>query len=514
MASESAIKDHAAVEQPHGLPPILSKKFNITDVKQDALKWNKEWEAAIASSTAADVLKEITYFLDDSFFPPSDIEFLHKDLRSVQDRVAEALRRLFDEGHFDTIWLLLNVAEQRRHILEGLKGASVAPTLWGQDCRAFCPELTVSNLVSQGGKGFIDFLTRVLELFKSPTKPAFLPNSWWEQASDLPNPWWDKASDVSPRKKPTSQSTKNVFEAVTINRNKFIAHFVLSSVLSIVGDITNRSAGMKGVLHVMENTEGYIARSLAHAKTTFRDKPLIRCDNCTKTPEDIGQGVRFMVCSVCKAKLNFEVHYCSQSCQKQDWSLHKQACGKKPVSKGLKGTKGDSLWAFGDSNPTADFLRSLDKKEGRPLRSLRDIGVNPCKGKRSPAAERQAQMLEADRNVDYFLFTPRGETVRFVIDDPGAKMIFRIHRGEILTQTDNTGLGSMGEYLLKKMSGYPGLNRNIILKQLCEEHGADTTREIVRLEQTSRKHGKSTFLEGWVKDSASVFGDWSWLGLL
>lgn len=514
MASESAIKDHTAVEQSQNLPPILSKKFNITDVKQDALKWNKEWEAAIASSTAADVLKEITYFLDDSFFPPSEIEFLHEDLRSVQDHVAEVLRKLFDAGHFDTIWLLLNVAEKRRHILEGLKGASVGPTLWGQDCRALCPELTVSNLLSQGGKGFIDFLTRVLELFESSTKPAFLPNSWWEQASGLPNPWWDNASDISPRKKPTSQSTKIVFEAVTINRNKFIAHFVLSSVLSIVGDITNRNAGMKGVLHVMENTEGYITRSLAQAKTTFRDKPLIRCENCTKTPEDIGQGVRFMVCSVCKAKLNFEVHYCSQSCQKQDWSLHKQACGKKPVSKGLSGTKGDSLWAFGDSNPAVDLIRNLPKKEGRHLTSLRDIGVNPCKGKRSPAAELQAQMLEADRNVDYFLFTASGKTVRFVIDDPGAKMIFRMQRGVIMTRSGDTGLDAMGEYILKVMSGYPGLSRNIILKQLCEEHGADTTRKIVSLERKSRERGKSTFIEGWVKDSANVFGDLSWLGSL
>ncbi|KAG1812917.1 uncharacterized protein BJ212DRAFT_439583 [Suillus subaureus] len=458
----SAIKDHTAVEKSEDLPSILSKKFNISDVKQDALKWNKEWEAAIASSTAADVLKEISHFLDDSFFTPDDIEFFHQDLRRVQDHVAEILRSLFNEGHFDTIWLLLNAAEQRRHILEGLKGASEAPTLWGQDCRALCPEVTVSNFLTQGGKSFVDFLTRVLEISESSTKPAFLPNSWWEQASNLPNPWWGQASDVSPRKQ-VSQSTKVLFEVATINRNKFIAHFVMSSALSIVGDITNRSEGMKGALHIMENTEGYIARSLAGVKTTLRDKPLIRCENCTKTPEDIGQGVRFMVCSVCKTKLKFEVHYCSQSCQKQDWSLHKQACGKKPVSKGLSGTKGDSLWAFGDSNPAVDMIRNLGKKKGHHLTSLRDVGVNPCKGKRSPAAERQAEMLEADRNVDYFLFTASGETVRFVIDDPGAKMVFRINRGVIMMQTGDTGLDAMGEYMLKVMSGYPGLSRDIIL---------------------------------------------------
>ncbi|KAG2107653.1 uncharacterized protein F5147DRAFT_753510 [Suillus discolor] len=464
----SAIKDDDAVKTPKYFPPLLSKKFNITDVKQDALKWDKEWEAAIASSTAADILKEMSRFLGDSCFTPDTIK--------VQNTVAKILHRLFDEGHFDTIWLLLNVAEKKRHIHEGLKGACEARTLWGQDCRALCPEVT-------GGKGFVDFLARVLELSESSLQPAFLPNSWWEQASNLPNPWWTR-------------------------------HFVLSSVFSVVSDITNRSKGMKGVLYLMENTKGYVARALAQAKTTTRDKPLVRCENCTKTPEEIGQGVRFMVCSVCKAKLNFEIHYCSQSCQKQDWSLHKRACGKKPVSKGLSGTKGDSLWAFGDSNPTAEMLRNFDK-EGRQLTSLRDIGVNPCKGKRTPAAERQAEMLEADRNVDYFLFTASGEAVRFVIDDPGAKMIFRINRGWVMTQvTSDTGVDAMGEYILKVMSGYPGLSRSIILKQLCEEHGEGTTEKIAWLEKKSREHGKSTFIEGWVKDSSPLFGDWSWLGLL
>ncbi|KAG1894455.1 uncharacterized protein F5891DRAFT_1195295 [Suillus fuscotomentosus] len=505
-----AIKDDDAVKTPKYFPPLLSKKFNITDVKQDALKWDKEWEAAIASSTAADVLKEMSCFLDDSGFTPDAMEFFHQDLRRVQDNVAKILHDLFDKGHFDTIWLLLNVTEKKRHINEGLKGACEARTLWGQDCRALCLEVTVSNLLMQGGKGFVDFLARILESSESSLQPAFLPNSWWEQASNLPNPWWEQtpATDVPPRGQ-VSQSTKLLFEVATINRNKFI-----SKLFSVISDITNRSEGMKGVLHFMENTKGYVARAVAQAKMTFRDKPLVCCENCTKTPEEIGQGVRFMVYSVCKAKLNFEIHYCSQSCQKQDWSLHKRACGKKSVSKGLSGTKGDSLWAFSNSNPTAEMLRNFDK-EGRQLTSLRDIGVNPCKGKRTPAAEHQAEMLEADRNVDYFLFTASGEAVRFVIDDPGAKMIFQINCGWVMTQvTSDTGVEAMGEYILKVMSRYPRLSRSIILKQLCEEHRAGTTEKIMWLEKKSREHGDSTFIESWVKDSSPLFGGWSWLGLL
>ncbi|KAG2137619.1 uncharacterized protein EDB93DRAFT_1167136 [Suillus bovinus] len=510
MASE--IKDDNAIEKPiEFLPPLLSKKFNITDVKQDAFKWDKEWEAAIASSTAADVLKEMSCFLDDSVFTPDHVEYLHKILRDFQKVATDILDKLLNDGHFDTIWLLLNAVEQRRHLLEGLKGASNALTLWGQDCRALCPEVTVSNLLSQGGKGFIDFLTRVLETSKSSNIPAFLPNSWWEQASDLPNPWWGQASDVSPPPRQRSRSTKIMFEVATINRNKFIGHFALFSTSSILKDITGRGEGMKNVLHLMENSKGYVARSIAQVKTTLRDKPVIRCENCTKMPEDIGEGVRFMVCSLCKSKLKFEVHYCSQSCQKEHWSVHKKACGKKRVTQGLSGTKGDSLWAFSDSDPVANLIRNLPK-DGI---TLRNIGVNPCKGKRSPAAERQAEMLEADKDAEYFLFTASGERVRFVIDDLGAKMIFRINRGVVLTQPTNTvGVNALGEYMLKLMSKYPGLSRDIILKQLCAEYGDDVAGEIVKLEQDSGKRGAGTFIESWLKDCSSVFGSFSWLNLM
>jgi hypothetical protein len=84
------------------------------------------------------------------------------------------------------------------------------------------------------------------------------------------------------------------------------------SVTSIYHDLANRSEGVKDVLDLVENLDGSVARSLAYAKTTLRDKPLVRCENCTKTPEEIEPGVRFMVCSTCRSKLKFDVHYCSR----------------------------------------------------------------------------------------------------------------------------------------------------------------------------------------------------------
>ncbi|OAX42693.1 hypothetical protein K503DRAFT_733073 [Rhizopogon vinicolor AM-OR11-026] len=396
------------------------------------------------------MIEEISYTLDDSAVTPDDIEAFHSDLRRTQEATARSLRSIFfDQGHFDTIWLLLSTSEQGRHILEGLKKTCAdVQTLWGPDSRAFCPEITVTNLLSQGGKGFVDFLTRTLEVLESPNKPAFLPNPWWDEAQHR------------------SRGTEIIFEITTITRNKFIAYFVLASTGSIVNDIVKRSEGMKPVLDIMENSDGLFAQSLAMAKTTLRDKPLVRCENCTKSSEGFEPPVRFMVCSTCKSKLAFEVHYCSRTCQQEDWSVHKRTCGKKKVSKGLSGTKEDDLWAFTD--PVTAMIRNSRNQDGHV--ALRDIGLGAPTAKRSPAAELQAEMLEANRDVDYFLFTASGKPVRFVIDDSAAKITFKIVRGMVPTQPAETPhLGAMAEYMLKLMSGYPGLSRDIILKQLCAE---------------------------------------------
>ncbi|KAG2364580.1 hypothetical protein BDR07DRAFT_1279395 [Suillus spraguei] len=424
--------------------------------------------------------------MNDSFFTLDDLEPLYSDLRDLQEGAAVTLRDIFRDGQLKTIWLLLDASEQKRYLLAGLERASESSTLWGQDCRALCPEVTVSNFLLEGGKGYIAFLTRFLEVFES-SDPAFLPNSWWKQTSNAAR----------------SESTKVMFEVATINRNKFICFFVSSSLMSIIYDIIHRSNGMKDVLNIVENTEAFFAHSLALANTTLRNKPLLRCENCTKTLEEIGQGARFKVCGGCKTKLKFSVHYCSRSCQKEDWPVHKKACGKKKVSKGLKGTKGDDLWKYTSDqmNPIVDTIRDLPKNQDGTV-SLTGVGVGPCQGKRSPAAERQAKMLEADKDVDYFLFNSNDVPVRFVIDDPGAKMVFRINRRMLMMQTSDSGLGALAECLLKHMSGYPGLSRDMILKQLCAEHGNDTIEKIAKWERRSQERGISadTMIESLSED--------------
>jgi predicted amidophosphoribosyltransferase len=68
---------------------------------------------------------------------------------------------------------------------------------------------------------------------------------------------------------------------------------------------------MKKATDLMTADTG-MASGWAEALSGVRDKPLKRCQNCTKTAEEIGGNPKFMTCSACKSKLDFAVHYCSQ----------------------------------------------------------------------------------------------------------------------------------------------------------------------------------------------------------
>ena len=49
----------------------------------------------------------------------------------------------------------------------------------------------------------------------------------------------------------------------------------------------------------------------AKTSSSQHDNPVIYCEKCAKTPEEIGGNLKFMVCSKCKSQLNIAVYYCS-----------------------------------------------------------------------------------------------------------------------------------------------------------------------------------------------------------
>lgn len=119
--------------------------------------------------------RPISHFIDD-FFTLDDLVSHPSppDPRNAQEGVVQCLRKIFLEGHFDTIWLLLDASEQRRHIL----GGTYALRPRTQDSRGLCPGHSFKRLIGCG-KGLIIFLAHLSKVFE-PFDPALLPNPWWE----------------------------------------------------------------------------------------------------------------------------------------------------------------------------------------------------------------------------------------------------------------------------------------------------------------------------------------------
>jgi hypothetical protein len=90
-----------------------------------------------------------------------------------------------------------------------------------------------------------------------------------------------------------------------------LARFVFEAGRSVLHDLSVGSPAMDRVTDTMklDGTFGYI-----HSKAfaTMKRKPPIRCENCTKRPEDVEGNPNFMACGACKQKLDFIIHYCSK----------------------------------------------------------------------------------------------------------------------------------------------------------------------------------------------------------
>lgn len=84
----------------------------------------------------------------------------------------------------------------------------------------------------------------------------------------------------------------------------------MHTAVSIFQDIGQGSPGMDPVLEVIDENFS-LAAGLGKAVSTLRDKPIIKCQHCTKSQEEMRDDRKFMLCSICKSKLNFTVHYCS-----------------------------------------------------------------------------------------------------------------------------------------------------------------------------------------------------------
>jgi hypothetical protein len=89
----------------------------------------------------------------------------------------------------------------------------------------------------------------------------------------------------------------------------FPALFLMHRVMSVLGELSHGSPEMDPIINFMK-ASGLLAGAMG--KSLYGMCKKIHCQNCTKCLEDIGPSMKFMMCSICKSKLNFAVYYCSQ----------------------------------------------------------------------------------------------------------------------------------------------------------------------------------------------------------
>jgi hypothetical protein len=240
-----------------------------------------------------------------------------------------------EEGQWNFLeaWMLLDECDRQTHLSKGLEEAC-NETLLGVDGRAMCPDINIPLMLKRQGRAYIDFFGSFVRGKKLVGENAIyqIPSVWWEAVIDQCTPLSQESSSSEEVSSPetrdvSSQAQENSpFALLTLQRNEFIgksmmcsahvrllipyiARFLMYSTMSVLQDLVKGSPSMDPVLSILKSEFGRGVGTLFRMK---RDKPLMRCERCTKCPEDIGEDVKFMMCSVCKKKLDFAVYYCSQ----------------------------------------------------------------------------------------------------------------------------------------------------------------------------------------------------------
>ncbi|RDB20598.1 hypothetical protein Hypma_012230 [Hypsizygus marmoreus] len=481
-------------------PNLVFRKLGLdfTTIKSDPARWNKDWENVIHtfSSSPQEVFDIFGIsmrgaYTNPNFRPSLDVQDFKNLVRDHQKEVLKSFDNVDKRGGFRTVWLFLDDKERQRHIQAGLEGACNMG-VWKQDARLMCPEITMSKLLKDQGKALLAFMDGYQAGLKGAEPEIyFLPNAWWDKVLEACRAMQGVSTDLA----------EKLVTLLDLWRNDFIICFINCTRGSILKDIADGNPEMDRVLEKIDSDP-----LLAHMKSISLEltpsKPLVRCENCTKSPEMIAGSPNFLACSVCKSKLDFLIHYCSSACQKADWRNHKKHCGKAKVSKQLKGTINDPYWQI-PAFLNSDSLRETPCIDGKV--STLDVGImkpdpsRPC----SPALQRQIALCTTYKEADYFLFDAADRPIWVSVPGEAARLVFRRHRTKALEQPE-VGVPVIGDYLVRKGPSYPALNRELILDQLGKEYGEDMKAKILKLgEAVDRQPSKAALGSSLVERSVS-----------
>jgi hypothetical protein len=199
---------------------IWALQFKLPSVKSDPLRWNKEWEKKLRTlSSSEDVYPTMSQMYKKGNWESAALSNHTRDLEAKvwksQNVMAQSWDDLEEREHFITAWLLLGEAERERHLLKGMEGACKTAS-WRQDARALCPEITISSMLKDKGRTFLDFIRAYRKGKKDASEgtPYLLSSEWWNKAAE------DVPVSV------TAEREESTFTLLTLHRNEFISESI------------------------------------------------------------------------------------------------------------------------------------------------------------------------------------------------------------------------------------------------------------------------------------------------
>jgi hypothetical protein len=198
---------------------IWATKFKIPSFESDPWRWNKKWDKVLRTLSSREVYPAMGHMYKKDAWDASE---LLKHSRKLKDKVCETqnvLVRAWNEmektKQFVTAWLLLEEGERKRHLLKGMEEACQHASL-RQDSRALCPEITISSMLKQNGRAFVDFINA----FRTEGKKDLRGGTY-----SLPSEWWDKAVEDVPQSV-SDKLAQSTFALLTLQRNEFICESI------------------------------------------------------------------------------------------------------------------------------------------------------------------------------------------------------------------------------------------------------------------------------------------------
>lgn len=299
---------------------FFSQKYTITDIRSDVALWNRDWEEILRKLSAQEAFSTLKVIWeprdDDDAERMGFLPSIEKHVLKVQNLITDSWKSFNDEDHFETAWLLLPEKDRKRFLLKAIEGALRSTSL-SHDARALCPEISTKSMLKENGKAWITFIKDFVKYAVDGTQIYHLPSEWWNEAAHEP------ANEPEPG---------YVYACLTVQRAEFIGtfvprcavffganslhlkgRFIIMSMLEVVAILAapKGSSQSHPAVELMQTAGTTYANAMTETLSTMNAKPIIRCEHCEKSPEEVGDGPRFAMCSKCKANLDFVVHYCS-----------------------------------------------------------------------------------------------------------------------------------------------------------------------------------------------------------